>query len=116
MPSYSNVFRFHTFHVSSGSVCVEEPNPNRYIIINSLYKSHRYGRNPNSGVQPCGNRGVSSESHVHSTRSKISDANREISSSLKCALQVRMPQSRMAVSTDETSESSTRSPVSILAQ
>ena len=41
--------------------------------------SQRYCRNPTSGLQPCGNSDVSAESHVHSTRSKISVARRVIS-------------------------------------
>src|SRR5580658_1794494 len=116
MPSYSNIVRFQLFHASADNGCVEEPKPRRYIIIISLYSPQRYCRKPVSGVHPCGSIGVSSESQFQSTRLKISRANSLISECMKCSLQVRTPQSRMAVSTEEASESQILSPVFILPQ
>src|ERR1700691_4780227 len=116
MPSYSNIVRFQVFHASACSGCVEEPNPRRYIIIISLYSPQRYCRKPPSGVHPCGSIGVSSESQFQSTLLKISRANSLISECMKCSLQVITPQSRMAVSTEEASESHILSPVFILPQ
>ncbi len=71
---------------------------------------------PVSGAHPCGSISVSSDSHCQSTRLKISCARSVISVCAKCALQVSTPQSRMAVSIEEISDSHSRSPVLILAQ
>ena len=71
---------------------------------------------PVSGVQPCGSTGVSSESQFQSTRLKISYARSRISECAKCWRHVRTPHSKIAVSTEETSESHILSPVLTLAQ
>src|SRR6202021_3571239 len=116
MPSYSNVVRFQANHASLCKGCVEDPMPSRYIIINSLYKSQRDGMKPISGVHPCESRVVSSESHVNSSRSKMAWANSRMSLSSKCWPQVRIPHNRIAVSTEEASESQILSPVLIFAK
>src|ERR1700729_448981 len=116
MPSNSNVVLFQASHACAGSGWEEEPRPNRYIIIISLYLSQRYCKNPPSGVQPCGRMRVSSESQFQSTRLKISCASWFISEYSKYWRQVRIPQSRMEVSTEETSDCHNLSPVVMLAQ
>src|ERR1700722_16325741 len=116
MPSNSKVVRFQASQLSAGSACVEDPVPRKYIIITSLYLSQRYCRKPVSGVHPCGRMRVSSESQFQSTRLNISVASSLISVCSKCSLQVRSPHNRIAVSTDDTSESQIRSPVLMFAQ
>ena len=59
---------------------------------------------------------MSSESQLQSTRLKISSASSPTSECAKCWRQVSTPQSRIAVSTDETSESHSLSPVLMFAQ